>query len=54
MNEHIDKFNKLLQAVNYNKPPEIPELGIAAINLHFLQSLGTDWEVWGMSKGQTI
>jgi hypothetical protein len=54
MNEHIDKFNMLLQAVNYNRPPEIPELSTAAVNLYFLQSLGTDWEVWGMAKGETL
>ena len=40
MNEHINKFNSLLQAVNYNRPPEVPELGLASINLSFLQSLG--------------
>jgi hypothetical protein len=51
MNEHINKFNSLLQAVNYNRPPEVPELGLASINLSFLQSLGRDWEIWGMAKG---
>jgi len=54
MNEHIDKFNMLLQQVNYDKPPEIPELSPAAINLSFLQSLGKDWEVWGVAKGEAL
>jgi hypothetical protein len=35
MNAHIDKFNQLLQAVHYNKPPEIPDLKTAAIDLYF-------------------
>jgi hypothetical protein len=54
MDEHINRFNLLLQAVNYNKPPEIPENKTAAVNLYFLQSLGTDWEVWGMAKGDAL
>jgi gag-polypeptide of LTR copia-type len=54
IDHHINRFNMLLQAVNYNKPPEIPELTTAAINLYFLQSLGSDWEVWGMTKGLTL
>jgi gag-polypeptide of LTR copia-type len=54
MNDHINKFNTLLQSVEYNRPPEIPELQTASINLSFLHSLGTDWEVWGMAKGNAI
>jgi hypothetical protein len=54
MDDHINKFNMLLQAVNYNKPPEIPALAEAAVNLNFLQSLGADWEVWGMTKGNAL
>jgi hypothetical protein len=54
MTDHINKFNSLLQAVEYNRPPEIPELQTALINLSFLQSLGTDWEIWGMAKGNAI
>lgn len=38
MNEHIKKFNAFLQAVNYDRPPEVPELGLTSINLSFLQS----------------
>jgi hypothetical protein len=54
MNDHINTFNTLLQSVEYNRPPEIPELQTASINLSFLHSLGTDWEVWGMAKGNAI
>src|SRR5579859_4309967 len=54
MTDHVNKFNSLLQAVNYNRPPEIDELGTASINLSFLQSLGSDWEIWGMAKGENI
>jgi hypothetical protein len=54
MNDHINEFNWLLQSVNYNRPPEIPAFQPAAINLSFLQSLGPDWEVWGMANGETI
>jgi hypothetical protein len=54
MNDHINKFNTLLQSVEYNRPPEIPELQTASINLSLLQSLDTDWEVWGMAKGNAI
>jgi hypothetical protein len=54
MNDHINKFNNLLQMVDYNRPKEIPELTKASTNLYFLQSLGKDWEIWGMAKGKLI
>jgi len=54
MNDHINKFNNLLQMVDYNRPKEIPESTKASTNLYFLQSLGKDWEVWGMAKGKLI
>src|ERR1700685_2374454 len=54
MNDHINKFNNLQQMVNYNRPKEIPESTKASTNLNFLQSLGKDWEVWGMAKGKLI
>ena len=54
MNDHINRFNKLLQEVEYNKPSEIPKQDPAAINLQFLASLGSDWEVWGMAKGDNL
>ena len=37
----------------YNRLAEIPELGTAVVNLYFLQSLGRDWGVWGMTKGDS-
>jgi len=54
MNNHINNFNNLLQMVDYNRPKEIPESTKASTNLYFLQSLGKDWEVWGMAKGRHI
>ena len=54
MNDHINKFNSLLQMVDYNRPKEIPESTKASTNLYFLQSLGKDWEIWGMAKGKLI
>ena len=42
MNDHINKFNTLLQEVEYNTPPEIPPMKKESINLYFLQSLGQD------------
>jgi hypothetical protein len=54
MNDHIKKFNNLLQMVDYNSPKEIPESTKASTNLCFLQSLGKDWEIWGMAKGKFI
>ena len=54
MNNHINKFNSLLQMVDYNRPKEIPESTKASTNLYFLQSLGKDWEIWGMAKGKLI
>src|SRR5271168_1667119 len=54
MNDHIDKFNNFLQLVNYNRPKEISESTKASTNLNFLQSLGKDWEIWGMAKGKLI
>ena len=54
MNDHINKFNNLLQMVKYNRPKGIPESTKASINLYFLQSLGKDWEVWGLAKGKSL
>ena len=54
MNDHINKFNNLLQMVDYNRPMEIPESTKASTNLYSLQSLGKDWEVWGLAKGKNI
>jgi hypothetical protein len=54
LNDHINEFNRLLQAVNYNRPPEIPAFTSAAVNLSFLQSLGPDFPVWGMAKGEML
>jgi len=54
MNDHINKFNNLLQLVDYNRPKEIPESTKASTNLNFLQSLGKDWEIWGLAKGKLI
>jgi len=54
MKDHINKFNALLQEVDYKRPAEIAELGRAAINLYFLHSLGRDWEAWAMAKGESI
>ena len=41
-NDHINKFDNLLQMVDYNRPKEIPESTKASTNLH---SLGKDWEI---------
>ena len=54
MNDHINKFNTLLQEVEYNTPSEILPMKKESINLYFLQSLGQDWEIWGMAKGENI
>jgi hypothetical protein len=54
MDLHITRFNQLLQEVEYNKPPEIPAMKPEAVNLQFLQSLGQEWEVFAMAKGDNI
>jgi hypothetical protein len=43
--EHINQFNKLLHEVEYNKPNGISKYTDATINLQFVASLGSDWEV---------
>ena len=54
MKDHINKFNVLLQEVDYKRPAEIAELGRAAINLYFLHSLRRDCGAWAMAKGESI
>ena len=54
MDVHITHFNQLLQEVEYNKSPEIPAMKSEAVNLQFFQSLGQEWEVFVMAKGDNI
>ena len=54
MDAHITRFNHLLQEAEYNKPTSIPPMKPEAVNLQFLQSLGKDWEIFAIAKGESI
>ena len=54
MNDHINRFTKLLQDVEYNKPPNVPPKDPGIVNLTFIASLGKDWETFQQAKGATL
>jgi transposase InsO family protein len=54
IDEHINRFNQLLQDVEYNRPPTIAELRPPSVNLQFMMSLGDGWDTFMMAKGDWI
>ena len=52
--EHIDRFNQLLQELEYNRPSTISPLQSESVNLQFMTSLGDGWETFIMAKGDWI
>ena len=54
IDEHINRFNQLLQDVEYNRPSTIPELRSESVNLQFMMSLGDGWDTFMMAKGDWI
>ena len=54
MDDHIDHFNKLLQEIEYNKPPNAPEKDPGEVNLIFLTSLGEKWKSFLHAKGPNL
>ena len=54
VNEHINRFNQLLQEVEYNRPSIIVALQSESINLQFMTSLGDSWETFFLAKGDWI
>src|SRR5579859_6445983 len=53
MNGHIDQFTKLLQDLEYHKPPDSTPKDKDTVNLTFLGSLGAEWETFWQAKGTT-
>ena len=49
--EHIDRFNQLLQELEYNRTSTISPLQSESVNLQFMTSLGDGWETFIMAKG---
>jgi hypothetical protein len=52
--EHIDRFNQLLQKLEYNRPSTISPLQPESVNLQFMTSLDDGWETFIMTKGDWI
>lgn len=52
--EHIDRFNQLLQELEYNRPSTISPLQSKLVNLQFMTSLGDGWETFIMAKRDWI
>jgi reverse transcriptase-like protein/integrase-like protein/Pol polyprotein/LTR polyprotein gag-polypeptide-like protein len=60
INDHIDKFEKLVHEVNYNKPSGTTKMEDAVVNLKFLNTLMVDkstsekWETFINAKGPQL
>ena len=54
MNDHINQFTKLLQDLEYNKPPNALGKNKGIINLTFISSLYKDWETFQQAKGESL
>ena len=51
LQNHIDEFTKLQEAVDYHAPPGTPQMSKSQINLAFLRSLGKPWETFQQAMG---
>ena len=54
INEHINRFNQLLQEIEYNRPFIIAALQSESINLQFMSSLDDGWEIFFLAKDDWI
>jgi len=54
MEDHINRFEKLLQDVEYTKPPTFQPRDRGEVNMAFMSTLGENWKTFLQAKGSEI
>ena len=54
MDDHINRFTRLRQEVDYHKPLNAQSQTDGMANLTFLKSLGDGWRIFQLAKGSQI